>query len=160
MLQSLRCQACKMILKEPPIIVGQSEEERQAACMAIILQHFDTNAIREHQDPSPASRKPHMAAASTLIGNAMLTAKTWLTLRLFDLPEWMEPARDRARHNIHSHTHKRKLSDADLEKLAESMGADIAVLEHMRDFYEETGRYRPAWIPEPAPAAAPAEVKL
>ena len=148
-LTPLRCKACKTILQEPPVIVGEDPEMRLSKAVVLILQHFDQHAQKEAQDRNPATNKPHLAAMQNSVMPALMTAQTWLKMGHFELPDYLQAARDQARRSIHGATFKRRMSDEDVQKLAEHLNTSVIGLTNLRDYYEESGQYAPEKKPEP-----------
>lgn len=146
----LRCKLCNTLIPEPEIIIGENPEMRQARAVALIHQHFDQAVMKESSQVNAFQKPKHLAAMEQGIIPAMMTAQTWLKMGHFDLPDYLQEARDRARRSIAGATRKVTMTDEELAELYEQYknGADkwpssLSFLQDLRDRYEERGKYAP-----------------
>jgi hypothetical protein len=149
-IQPLQCKLCKLILREPEIIVGEPQEMRTGKSIALLLQHFDQAAQHEAQQNGITGRRPHLEAMQQHVLPALISAQSWLKMKFFTLPEYLEESKEHIRRQIAKATRKRSMSDEDLEKLSAILQCPIDGLKNLRDYYEEIGQYAPKQ-PESAP---------
>ena len=153
---SLKCKICRKEIEPPPLVIGESSEDRDKRIIARILQHLSKRAEMEKAGGGPHLEAIQKAAATCMhigsnLNGALLTGN-------FELPEELEQQRLSLLRQVHEMTRQVRMSDEKLEKefrratfrhgTGPLFGMHWEFIRDLRDRYESLGKYAPA---QPAP---------